>query len=91
MVLELTRRPRRDALPEHTDYKDDGCYVAPHCRDCPLPFCRFDLPNGVQTLKSVDNRSRVVSLHEAGGSVASIIEQTGLSMRTVYRILEAVS
>jgi len=32
----------RDLLPEHTEYRDDGCRVHPSCLSCPLPACVYE-------------------------------------------------
>ena len=42
------RRPRADALPEHTRYRDDGCDLFTSCLTCPLPRCRYDVPGGAR-------------------------------------------
>ncbi len=41
-------RVRRDALPEHADYRDTGCDLAPSCLRCPLRRCRYDEPRAVR-------------------------------------------
>ena len=33
---------RRDSLPEHARYKDEGCELSPSCLRCPLPRCQYD-------------------------------------------------
>ena len=30
---------------KYVSRQNDGCNVAPHCADCPLPVCRFDNPS----------------------------------------------
>ena len=36
--------PPVDPRPEHVDYRDEGCELAPECLACPLPRCRHDDP-----------------------------------------------
>ncbi len=46
----ILTRARSDALPEHAQYRDDGCDVHPHCLTCPLPRCRYDEPGGLRSV-----------------------------------------
>jgi len=82
------RQTRSDALPEHIEYRDDGCDLYPSCLSCPLPRCRYDVPGGVRTLlnKERDHQIRVLR-EDAGMSVDEIAERFQVSRRTVFRAL----
>jgi hypothetical protein len=88
-VLEADpRQPRRDALPEHTNYHDTGCDLYSSCLSCPLIRCRYDEPGGARRLLSSDRDSQVLDLQRQGGTtVESIARRVGVSRRTVFRIL----
>ena len=42
------RKIRRGALPEHANYSDEGCSLAPSCLSCPFVRCRHDYPDGIR-------------------------------------------
>lgn len=82
------RQPRRDALPEHTNYHDSGCDLHPSCLRCPLVRCRYDEPGGARHLLSRDRDAEVLALQRDGGrSIEQIARHVGVSRRTVFRIL----
>jgi transposase-like protein len=82
------RQPRRDALPEHTNYRDSGCDLHPSCLSCPLVRCRYDEPGGARQLLSRDRDREVITLQRHGGrSIEQIARHVGVSRRTVFRIL----
>ena len=85
----VTRLPRQDALPEHVDYRDEGCDLFPSCLACPLVRCRFDVPGGVRTML---NRVRDREIHrmreELEVPVDEIAERFRVSRRTVFRVLQ---
>jgi hypothetical protein len=84
----LPARPRRDALPEHTDYADTGCDLHPSCLACPLERCRYDEPGGARRLASDERDRSVLSLrNDAGLPIGAIAGRFGISRRTVFRIL----
>lgn len=82
------RQVRSDALPEHIDYRDDGCDLFPSCLSCPLARCRYDVPGGVRALlnRERDRQMRLLRT-EAGLSVDAIAERFQVSRRTVFRAL----
>ena len=83
-----SRQPRRDALPEHTNYHDSGCDLHPSCLSCPLVRCRYDEPGGARRLLSDDRDREVLALKRRGGTkIEDIARRMGLSRRTVFRIL----
>ena len=86
-VLDLGRRTRRDALPEHTQYADTGCDVHPSCLTCPLVRCRYDEPGGVRRVYSEDRDRAIVGLQRHGMPVDAIARRFGVSRRTVFRAL----
>lgn len=80
---------RRDGLPEHHDYRDDGCNLYPSCLACPLPRCRYDAARGQLTLEHEERRERVLALRRDGLSVADVATMLGVSRRTVFRLSRA--
>ena len=80
---------RSDALPGRpSQYGDDGCEVAPHCVDCPLEICQYDLPPNQRA--SLRNSARNVLIREAaaeGARRSEIAEAARLSERSIYRLL----
>lgn len=80
-------RVRSDALPENTDYRDDGCEVSPRCLDCPLPRCRYEDPGGVP---GILRELRDESIRQAAGrgTTADDLARTHqVSRRTIFRVL----
>lgn len=83
--------PRQDALPEFHDYTDDGCEVAPHCLECPLPRCRYELP-GIRpphprSVLSADRQAFAQQAHRDGMTPDAIAEAMAVSRRTVFRLI----
>ena len=76
---------RADALVENAVYQDDGCDIAPKCLECPLPQCRYDLPQGAYTLKIERRIGEARDLLAAGRSVDEVAEELGVSRRTIFR------
>ncbi len=85
--FEILTRARSDALPEHAQYRDDGCDVHPHCLTCPLPRCRYDEPGGLRSVLIAGRDQDVVMLRLQGVSVDRLASRFRLSRRTVFRIL----
>lgn len=83
-----SRRPREDALPEHLDYRDDGCTVFPSCLSCPLPRCRYDVPGGARAMLNVARDEAIRRMREeADLPVDEIANKFRVSRRTVFRVL----
>lgn len=75
---------------------DDGCTVHPHCLECPLPQCIYDVPGA--------ERSRIVIRFQAdqldrrvaraalrlGPSPTKLARVLGCSARTVSRSLARI-
>lgn len=84
----MVTRARSNALPEGMEYPDTGCHVSPSCLACPLPRCVFDTPGRTRARIRVETRDVAVrKLRDSGATVPSIVSQTGMSRRTVYRVL----
>ena len=83
----MLRRVRSDALPEHTQYVDDGCDIHPHCLTCPLPRCRYDERGGLRALLNTYRDQQVLTLRQQGLAVDAIARRFRLSRRTVFRVL----
>ncbi len=85
-----TRRPRIDALPEHTRYRDSGCDLYPSCLRCPLPRCRYEEPSGAPAMLRSGRDAAIVRLsREQKLSVDELATRFGLSRRTIFRVLRA--
>jgi hypothetical protein len=85
----LPRRPREDALPEHVQYRDDGCDLFSSCLACPLPRCRYDTPGGARALLIRLRDLEIRRLrHETGLPVEEIAVRFRVSRRTVFRVLQ---
>ncbi len=81
---------RRDALPEGTEYRDDGCQYAPRCLECPWSTCvRYDLgPSGNIVAYFNSPRDETIrELRQAGMGIDDLTRRFGVSKRTVYRVL----
>jgi hypothetical protein len=84
------RKIRQDALPEHLDYNDGGCELAPSCLRCPLERCRDDQPGGARVLRQTDRNDTLRRFHAEGSSIDALAGQYRLSRRSVFRILATV-
>ncbi len=87
VALDLDRRARRDALPEHTHYADTGCQVHHSCLTCPLVRCRYDEPGGARKLLADERDASIAVLQRQGASIDAIASQMSVSRRTVFRVL----
>jgi hypothetical protein len=88
-VLAGPRRPREDALPEHMDYRDEGCDLFASCLTCPLPRCRYDEPGGARAMLNRVRDEEIRRLrYEAGLSVDEVSMRFRVSRRTVFRVLQ---
>lgn len=78
-------------LPETTSYRDSGCSLHPACLTCPLPRCRYDIPDlDRRTMlieKMAARRARMALLRAQGSTPSLIAREVGISERSVFRIL----
>jgi hypothetical protein len=81
------RKIRKDALPEHWDFEDGGCELAPQCLRCPLAVCRYDQPGGALRLRTSGRNETLRRFRAEGLSVDALAERYRLSRRTVFRAL----
>lgn len=81
------RKVRSDALPEHLEYRDGGCDLAPSCLRCPLVRCRYDEPGGARRLLQEPRDEAVQRRREEGIAIDTVAREFGLSRRSVFRIL----
>lgn len=79
--------PRASALPEHVDYRDTGCSVAPRCLECPLPVCRYEVPGGLRGALTLARDEEIRELRAAGPTVEQLAARFGVTTRTVRRSL----
>lgn len=83
-------RPRSDALPENTDYADNGCDLYPSCLRCPLPKCRYDAPGGAPAMLRDGRDAAILRVAgQDGVTVDRVAEMFGLSRRTIFRVLRS--
>jgi len=84
---------RADELVEHRIFNGpmwpDGCDLAPSCLACPFEKCRFDEPNGAQTMRARVTRERVMQATAEGLSPRATAAAAGVSLRTVFRLRSA--
>lgn len=81
---------RRDALPEHMSYRDEGCELAPRCLDCPLPRCKYDEPGGARRLVTERRDEALVETwRRERPPIHELARRYGISRRSVFRILRA--
>jgi hypothetical protein len=80
-----SRRTKRYDLEDFPP--DTGCAVSPKCVECPLPLCRYEVPGGIGELTRSPRDEDIRTLRQQGASVAELMERSGLSRRTVFRIL----
>lgn len=73
-------------LPKDMDVSD-GCEVARHCLECPLPRCHFDVAvqRGGRSGDLAARDREIFSAREQGMSVDEVAERFGVSRRTVMR------
>ena len=81
------RKLRADALPEHLDYRDDGCEFATSCLRCPLARCRYDQPGSSRVLRQAPRDRALRQRRTEGAPIETIALEFGLSRRSVFRIL----
>ncbi len=81
------RKVRTDALPEHLEYRDSGCDLAPSCLRCPLVRCRYDEPGGARALLQSSRDEAVQRRKEEGVGIDGLAAEFDLSRRSVFRIL----
>ena len=84
-----SQSPDRDLRPEHVQYRDEGCHLAPRCLSCPLPRCRHDDPDwlGRRARKERD-RDIVEAWREERLTPKTLAARFGVTRRTVYRVLK---
>ncbi len=86
------RKTRFDALPEHTNYADNGCDLYPSCLRCPLARCRYEDPGGARAMLRPSRDASIRRLsYQQGMSVPQVAAALGVSRRTVFRVLSAAA
>ncbi len=81
------RRIRRDALPEHVDFQDRGCELAPSCLRCPLVHCRYDEPGGARKIRQDPRDEAIRVRHAEGVAIDALASEFSISRRSVFRVL----
>jgi hypothetical protein len=81
------RKVRADALPEHLDYGDGGCELAPTCLRCPLERCRYDEPGGARSLLIGSRDDALCRRRRDGVAINALALEFGISRRSVFRVL----
>ena len=81
--------PAQDQLPEHCQYRDEGCELAPSCLNCPFATCIYDEPGGRQHFaRRLRDKEilRLFTIEKQG--VAELAALFSISQRTVQRALK---
>jgi len=87
--METGRQVRSDALPEHQEYRDEGCDLFASCLECPLQRCRYDVPGGVRALLNRERDHQIRVMRDTSGlCVDEIAARFRVSRRTVFRALQ---
>ncbi len=78
---------RRDTLPEHADYRDTGCELAPSCLHCPRTHCQYDeaRPGTGATLARDREIAALRRRHRI--PIDMLAGTYGLTRRSIFRIL----
>ena len=79
-----------DLLPDHVDWRDEGCDLFPSCLSCPLPRCAEEMSRGRQRLRMSARARHIANLKASGRSTSDIARLFGLTTRTVQRNLASV-
>ena len=94
--MTIPERVRSDALPDGLPfntpckhYNECGCEVSACCFNCPLPVCKYEEEQGMQTVRAKQSYLAIVHLLDEGRSVGWIMQVMGISRRTVYRAQES--
>lgn len=85
---ETYKRPRSDALPEHTDYLDTGCQFYARCLTCPFEECLIE-SKILQGRTPKAERSIAFKRWTEGIEGKNIALELGVSPRTVWRYIRA--
>jgi hypothetical protein len=85
-----SRTVRRDAYPEHFDYRDDGCHLHPACLTCPRLLCIFDEPQGARARQLREETRTIRQLLADGVTVGEVAARLRITRRSVYRRLQAL-
>ena len=79
---------RVDILPERHPYHDDGCDVSSSCLRCPLPQCKYDVPNSARQERRDRRDAEIMAARRREGLTAlALARRFGVSERTVFRAL----
>jgi hypothetical protein len=84
-MVDRAHSPRRDALPEYSDYPDTGCQYWSACLSCPFERCRFDADR--VEAERLWNMQQALELRAQGLTVRTVAAKLELSERTVMRLL----
>ena len=84
--------PKMDVLPEHFQYRDNGCEVSQSCLRCPLPKCKHDDPGWLRSYRRDQRDRRLLGVRSRENvSVGELAQRFQISERTVHRILARAS
>ncbi|HXK33263.1 MAG TPA: hypothetical protein VNM91_04525 [Dehalococcoidia bacterium] len=88
VVDEALPLVRRDTLPEHAEYRDTGCDLAPSCLRCPFARCRYDEPPARRSAQHARDREIALLRRKHNAPIDLLAQTYGVSRRQVFRILE---
>ena len=87
-LVFLDRPKRNDALPEYSEYADNGCDLYPSCLSCPLPRCRYDEPGGAAAMLRTGRDASILRMSRLEGvTIDDLARAFGVSRRTIFRVL----
>jgi hypothetical protein len=89
VVEEALPLVRRDTLPEHAEYRDTGCDLAPSCLRCPFARCRYDEPPARRIAQHARDREIALLRRKHNAPIHLLAQTYGVSRRQVFRILSA--
>jgi hypothetical protein len=86
------RKTRSDAF-DGDSYRDTGCPdgALPSCLNCPLPACRYDMHRGLTVMLNVVRDRSIRQDRREGLTAEEIAERRGVSIRTVFRVIEGAA
>ena len=90
MTARLFKHQRgTNALPENTNFRDNGCEYSPSCLTCPLRICKFDDPGWIKREDTEKRDEAFLRFKSMKWSADEIATEMKVSSRTVHRVLRA--
>ena len=78
-------------MPNYTrlSVENTGCEASPSCLRCPLPVCRYDMPEGYLNAHTrlMRDARLMASYRESPLSLEEFAQAEGVVPRTMYRVM----